>query len=104
MFFVDLVVHNVVTSDLFRFRLKLDIFSYLENPAWNFLTEGQMEERDIFFVFFLIMRLKSNLILRLTTSLVVDKSYKSHINFWGASQSSLLKKKKLGGWVIPHLD
>lgn len=47
MFFVDLVVHNVVTSDLFRFRLKLDIFSYLENPAWNFLTEGQMEERDI---------------------------------------------------------
>lgn len=53
MFFVDLVVHNVVTSDLFRFRLKLDIFSYLENPAWNFLTEGQMEERDIFFVFFL---------------------------------------------------
>lgn len=52
MFFVDLVVHNVVTSDLFRFRLKLDIFSYLENPAWNFQTEGQMEERDIFFVFF----------------------------------------------------
>lgn len=60
MFFVDLVVHNVVTSDLFRFRLKLDIFSYLENPAWNFLTEGQMEERDIiikdnqghFFLFF----------------------------------------------------
>lgn len=47
MFFVDLVVHNVVTSDLFRFRLKLDIFSYLENPALNFLTEGQMEERDI---------------------------------------------------------
>lgn len=52
MFFVDLVVHNVVTSDLFRFRLKLDIFSYLENPAWNFLTEGQMEERDIFLFFF----------------------------------------------------
>lgn len=79
------------------------------------------------------MRLKSNLILRLTTSLVVDKSYKSHIllnvkyviliivlgthcsglqinylifafKFWGASQSSLLKEKKLGGWVIPHLD
>lgn len=145
MFFVDLLVHinNVATSDLFRFRLKLEIFfnvlifSYLENPTWNFLTEGKMEERDIIIKdnqgHFLIIRLKSYLTLRLTTSLVVDKSYKSHIllnvkyvipiivlgihgsglqinylifafNFSGASQSSLAKKKRLGGWVIPHLD
>lgn len=42
MFFVDLVVHinNVVTSDLFRFRLKLDIFC---NVLISLIWKTQLE-------------------------------------------------------------